>query len=153
MLATATSKYLPARAGDSLSVLGDSITIKLTGADTDGAYMMFEAGGAPGHGIPTHTHRREDETFYVLEGAIEARVGDATLTAQAGATIFLPRDVPHSWRVVGERPARALVIASPAGFEHYFAEMSRLPQSAPPDMRQVCELSERYGIEFHPNGD
>jgi hypothetical protein len=35
---------------------------------------------------PIHTHTREDETLYVLEGAITAYVGDQRIDVEAGRT-------------------------------------------------------------------
>ncbi|MBA3441197.1 MAG: hypothetical protein H0T92_15140 [Pyrinomonadaceae bacterium] len=64
------AKIVATGEGTHLTVLGDKITIKLTGDDTNGAFMMFENTNPPEHGIPMHVHRNEDETFYILEGEV-----------------------------------------------------------------------------------
>src|SRR5918997_1035024 len=51
----------------------------------------FRAGDNP----PIHTHTREDETVYVLDGSITAFVGDQRIEVEAGSYAALPKDVPH----------------------------------------------------------
>lgn len=141
-------KTIPAGEGKYLNVLGDSITIKLSGDDTEGAFILFENVNAPGRSIPRHVHQHEDETFYVLEGEVEFQIGEEKITARAGATVFLPRDVPHGFRVVSLTSARMLVLATPAGLDGYFTEMNRLGSTVPPDMDRIASISARYGISF-----
>ena len=68
---------------------------------------------------PIHTHTREDETLYVLEGAITAYVGDQTIDVEAGSYAALPKNVPHGLTVRGEE-VRLLVTLEPAGAEYFF---------------------------------
>jgi quercetin dioxygenase-like cupin family protein len=78
--------------------------------------------------------------FHVLEGEMEFTVADKSVIATAGTTVFLPRDVPHEFKVVGEVPAKALVTVVPAGIEDMFQELSELP-AGPPDMeKSACNL-------------
>lgn len=128
--------------------MADRLTVKLSGEDTGGALSLSEHTNPPGTGVPTHIHRREDETFYVVEGEVEIQVGGETFIAREGDTAFLPRDVPHSWHVVGGRAARMLVAAVPAGLDGFFVEMSQLPQDSPPDVSRVLDVAARYGIEI-----
>jgi quercetin dioxygenase-like cupin family protein len=67
---------------------------------------------------PIHTHTREDETIYVLDGAITAFVGDERIEVEAGSYAALPKDVPHGLTVRGEE-ARLLVTLAPAGAEYF----------------------------------
>lgn len=144
------AKTIAAGEGTHLTVLGDNITIKLTGEDTQGAFMMFENRNPPEHGIPMHLHRNEDETFYILEGEVEVQLGETMITAYAGDTVFLPRDVPHGFRITGDKPAHMLITVTPAGFEDYFAEMSHIAPDDPRAIESVLDISARYGIEFLP---
>jgi mannose-6-phosphate isomerase-like protein (cupin superfamily) len=67
-----------------------------------------------GGGFPfAHVHDEYDEVFYVLEGEIEYRIGEAWTAAPAGSTICIPRGVVHAFRNSGERPARHLVVHAP----------------------------------------
>ncbi len=75
---------------------------------------------------PLHTHEREDEYTYVLEGEVGVQVGNEVRVARPGDLVFKPRGVPHAFWNAGDAPARALEIISPAGFERYFAEIAPL---------------------------
>ena len=57
-------------AGSTLNVLGITQIHKATGAETAGAFSLWEAVVPPGAGAPPHTHTREDEAFYVLSGEL-----------------------------------------------------------------------------------
>ena len=134
--------------GKRLNVLGDKQRILLTGEDTGGSYSLIENYNPPGASIPLHLHRNEDETFYVVSGEVDFQINGETVRATAGTTAYLPRNAPHSFTVVGSEPAKMLIMLVPAGLEKYFEELSELPSDAPPDMKRVIEISERYGIEF-----
>ncbi|WP_116124311.1 cupin domain-containing protein [Lewinella sp. IMCC34183] len=128
-------------------VLGSEVTLKLTGADTYGFLTMLEDHNAPGVGIPLHVHTREDEVFRVLEGQVEFVLGEETMVLGAGDVAFAPRNIPHSWRVVGDKPARSIMLANPSGIEFMFEELGKLT-GGPPDLSKVAEICGRYGISF-----
>lgn len=133
--------------GNVLNVLGDNQNIKLTGKDTNGQYTLIEQNNKPGVGIPPHVHENEDEVFQVLEGQVEMSVGGNMTTLNAGDLIFCPKGVPHSWKVVGEENARAMLSIFPSGLEDMFKELSELP-AGPPDMQKVSEICGRYKLKF-----
>jgi quercetin dioxygenase-like cupin family protein len=140
-------KIVPPGSGRVLNVLGDNQTLRLTGAETGGTFALVELNNPPGVGIPMHLHKNEEEMFHVLEGEMEFTVADKSVIATAGTTVFLPRDVPHEFKVVGEVPAKALVTVVPAGIEDMFQELSELP-AGPPDMEKVLAICERHGVIF-----
>lgn len=143
------AKFLTLGSGHSLKVLGDHMTVRLAAEDTGGRFTLVEQANEPGTGIPMHVHEREDELFHVLEGQMEFRVGAELMTATAGTTVFLPRNVPHTWMVVGSAPAKTLLSIFPGGAENMWQELSDLP-AGPPDMQQVVEICARYGVKFLP---
>src|SRR3954454_16450733 len=110
---------------------GTSTELKLAGEQSGGDWAVVEwrgqSGGTgavtkwrgrAGEEPPIHTHTREDETLYVLEGAITAYVGDQTIEVEAGSYAALPKNVPHGLTVRGEE-ARLLVTLEPAGAEYF----------------------------------
>ena len=62
---------------------------------------------------PSHTHHTEDEMFYVLEGAITFRCGEATFDVEQGGFIFLPRGIEHSYSIRSAGAVRLIVVTSP----------------------------------------
>src|SRR3954465_8483886 len=97
---------------------GSTAELKLAGEQSGGDWAVVEwcvrAGDAP----RTHPHPREDETIYVLDGAITAFVGDQRIEVEAGSYAALPKDVPHGLTVRGAE-ARLLVTLAPAGAEYF----------------------------------
>lgn len=126
---------------------GDSITIKAGTGETRGALSVFESVHAPRSGPPKHTHRREDELWWVLDGCYRFQVGDDFVDLERGGMAFGPRDVPHAFQNTGDTPGRLLVIATPAGIEEFFERSAALRATAA-DPEQIAEVASAFGIDF-----
>jgi ketosteroid isomerase-like protein len=101
----------------------------------------------PGFASPYHVHHLEDEAFYVLEGEM-AFVCDGKWTAAGpGTYVFGPRDLPHGFKVLGDAPARMLLLCTPSGFEQFVVEMSE-PAPAPPDMAKLMAVAAKYSVDI-----
>src|ERR671934_831799 len=98
---------------------GSSTELKLAGEESGGDWAVVEWRLHAGDEPPIHTHTREDETLYVLDGAITAFVDDQRIDVDAGSYAALPKDVPHGLRVRGDE-ARLLITVEPAGAEYFF---------------------------------
>jgi quercetin dioxygenase-like cupin family protein len=124
----------------------------LAGAEsTNGSFSIVEVTEPPGSAAPLHVHHGEAEAFYILEGAIELTCGEESVTAGAGDFVFTPKDVPHKYIVVGETPARVLLLFSRPGFEQFFAEggtpIDEEP-AGPPDLDAFRRIVEKYDMEL-----
>jgi quercetin dioxygenase-like cupin family protein len=140
-------KVLTPGSGQAINVLGDSQTIRLTGEDTGGLFALIEQSNPAGVGVPMHVHANEDELFHVVEGTMEFTTQGKTHVATAGTTVYLPRNIPHSFVTVGDVPVKTLLQVFPAGAEKMFFELNNLP-AGPPDMEKVIEICGRYGVTF-----
>ena len=98
---------------------GSSTELKLTGEQSGGDWAAVEWHVRAGDEPPIHTHTREDETLYVLDGSITAFVGDQRIDVAAGSYAALPKDVPHGFTVRGDEVS-LLVTLEPAGAEYFF---------------------------------
>jgi quercetin dioxygenase-like cupin family protein len=98
---------------------GSSAELKIAGEQSGGEFGVVEWEVHAGDEPPIHTHTREDELLYVLEGSITAFVGAQRIDGEAGSFAALPRDLPHGLTVKGES-ARLLVTLEPAGAEYFF---------------------------------
>ena len=105
-----------------LGVVGDTYTILVKGADTDGRYCLIDMYVPPGGGPPPHRHDFE-ESFSVLEGEVEVTFRGEKLTAKAGDTLAIPANASHQFKNAANRPARLLCICSPAGQDEFFMEV------------------------------
>src|ERR687893_132779 len=125
-LAEPTLLHRPADAGLAFWGPGDTYRFLVTGEETGGAYFAMEAIVPPGGGPPPHIHRNEDETFYVVEGSCDIRLGDTIVTF------------------------------TPAGIEHFFEETLERAydanQPVPDNIDEVAAryaaAAPRYGMEF-----
>ncbi len=132
--------------GTHLDVLGETITLLVSGKQTNGAFTVLTGTSPPGGGTPLHTHRDEDEALYVLDGEYDIQCGDRTVRAGPGSFVFAPRDIPHKLTNVSAGPSTHLGIVSPAGFERFFEEISQLPR--PPAVEQITEIAARYRLSI-----
>jgi quercetin dioxygenase-like cupin family protein len=142
-----SARRSPVHSGESLVVLGNTMTLKALGEDTGGAYEIFETRTPPQGGVPLHVHSRQDETTYVLQGEFRFQVGEEVM-ASPGMLVCLPRNVGHSFRNVGADRGRVLFTISPPTLLPMFEELSRLPATEPPDRGKIAAICRRYGIEF-----
>lgn len=133
--------------GQKVNVIRDQQTFKLTGEDTAGKFTLIEEVNPPGTMIPPHVHTKEDEIFKVLEGKLEVTVGETTTILEAGDLAFAPKNIPHSWKVVGDTDCKTILSAFPAGIELMFAELGQLPPGKP-DFQKVVAICKNYGIRF-----
>lgn len=149
-----TPYALAAGEGEATWFLQNRMTLKATAASTGGAFGLVESLIAPGSSPPLHVHHAEDESFYVLEGRVRFVCGDAEMLAGPGSFVFAPRDVPHTFIVEGETPARMLTLLTPGGGERMFVEGGRapegpgLPPPSAPDIPRLRALVERYDNEL-----
>ncbi len=99
--------------GDAYDWRGARIVIKADVEQTLGQLAVMESTYPPGLAVPTHVHRGEDEMFYLLDGRLQMFCDARQWTASPGTFVFVPRDHPHSFTVLGESPVRALVVVGP----------------------------------------
>jgi quercetin dioxygenase-like cupin family protein len=128
------------------------IVPKVTAERFGGALTVIEWGLPPGAMTPPHTHTREDECSFVLEGELTCDVGGEIGTALAGSYVLKPRGVPHALCNVGTGPVRVLEILTPGGLESYFDEYEEIVSGALDEdqrRRARAELGQRYGITWH----
>ena len=128
--------------------LGTSYRICLTAEQTASRLGMFESLDQPGYGPPRHIHNDEDETFQIQSGEVEFWMNGQTCIAGPGCVVHVPRGTEHTFRVLGDRPARMLTIMTPGGFEGFFAEMAERNCRFPDDMDQIAAIGARFGLTF-----
>lgn len=135
----------------------NTLTINKVGErDTMGRFTILDHRCPAGFAPPPHIHRDTDEAFYVLEGQFEGFCGQTSWSGGPGTLVFLPRDVPHGFRVSDAGPGRTLLILAPAGFDRFVVELGEpahqlaLPEPTPPDPARVAEVAAAHGIHILP---
>ena len=126
---------------------------------TNGTMALVDMTLPKGVEPPPHTHTKEDESFYLLEGFITFYIGDKVIEAKQGEAVFAPRMVPHHF-TINSASARFLTAITPGKFLEYFMEFSFpaaeelsviAPQGPPSEAaikHMTKQLSEKYGVLF-----
>ena len=128
-------------------------------ADTTGE--LFEATnwiGPEMPGPPLHVHPNADESYDVIEGALDICVDGEWRTLRAGESATVPAGVAHTLRNATKEPVRLVNIHRPAlRFESFFREMQgliergkikHLPPKEPRSAIYVAMLFGKYPEEI-----
>jgi mannose-6-phosphate isomerase-like protein (cupin superfamily) len=134
---------------------------EVTRSSADTAGELFEATNWLGPelaGPPVHVHPTAEESYEVIEGALDVCVGGEWKTVRAGESATAPAGVPHTLRNSSGEPARIVNIHRPAlQFESFFREMQslihqgkikQLPPKEPASAIYVAMLFGKYPNEI-----
>ena len=100
--------------------------VMLQTAHTGGTLSMGHSIIKPGILVPPHTHTQEDETWYVIAGAVMLLLGDDIFRLEAGGAAWRPRGHAHaSWVAPGDEPAEVVGHVIPGGWETRILEFDR----------------------------
>lgn len=100
----------------------------------------------PGGEVGRHTHSREDQCSFVIDGEVTFAIGDDVVVAPAGSYVFKPRGVPHGFRNSGTTPARVIEMSTPGAFAGFYDDMAAAVEQGP---EALAAVQERYGVDFH----
>ena len=131
---------------------GDSLFEFLIPSEaTGGKLSVFRATLTEGFSPPRHIHTREDEAFLVIDGDVSFDLDGRRLLAGPGTSVFMPRGIPHTFRI--ESPvAHLLGIITPGAIEQLFRNLSvpateralPMPGTNPLDIAAV--MAEQSGL-------
>jgi quercetin dioxygenase-like cupin family protein len=119
-----------------IGLVGDTYTITVSSADTNGRFCVIDMLVPPGGGPGPHRHDFE-ETFILLEGELEFTFRGQKSLASAGTTVNIPSNAPHRFQNTGATTARMICICAPAGNDQFFLEVGTpVPTrtTAPPEL-------------------
>ena len=135
--------------GRELHAFGNTLSVILTGEQTNGILSVTSELTPPGGGPPVHAHSHEDEIFLVVEGQISYFAQGVWTEVGIGGAVYLPRGCVHCYKNVGTTPSRHWIITTPAGFETFFARSAaEFAKPGGPDMDRIVEIHREHGIEL-----
>jgi len=127
-----------------LKPFGLEMKVLLSTEATGGAISVIMAWHKPGEGPPDHVHFSQEEMFFIVEGTYELTVGGETSTVGPGTMVFIPRNVVHRFRNVGDATACMLDWSLPGGQDRYFKAVSELAAAGGFTGEKVMEISKRF---------
>ncbi len=98
---------------------GSTVEVVLGAEHTGGQLAVMTTRMRRGDASPVHVHSREDEVFFMLQGEGTFWVGDDRYVLAEGGVAWLPRDLPHAYRIDSEE-AHVMTLATPGGLEGFF---------------------------------
>jgi quercetin dioxygenase-like cupin family protein len=146
--------------GKTVSVVGDTYRILITGKQTGGAYaaidMLIPKNGGPG----PHSHAGFQESFYIIEGEIEVKSEVSTYTAKKGSFVDIPMGgIVHCFKNKTNETAHLLCFVAPSGLEEFFLEIGRpvlpgdflpVPEMDAESLKKLQEIATKYGQKIFP---
>ncbi|TCC96891.1 cupin domain-containing protein [Pedobacter frigidisoli] len=151
---------IDAQDGKSISVMGDTYRIIISGKETNGEYavidMLVPSFGGPG----PHAHADIQEAFYILDGEIEFTTEERKYIAKKGSFVNIPKGgLIHQFKNLKKNLAHMLCIVTPAGMEEMFEEIGvpveantflPPPEMNPELMQKFGAIAEKYGQKLFP---
>jgi mannose-6-phosphate isomerase-like protein (cupin superfamily) len=110
-------------ASSTSSASGASVAELLAGrvlAERGASFVLAEwgspgcaPGAAPQLVAPLHVHHADDEAWYVVEGTLAFRLGEAEVVAPRGSAVLATKGTPHTFWNPAAEPARYLLVMTP----------------------------------------
>lgn len=146
--------------GKSISVIGDTYRILVTGKETDGSFSTIDMLIPPNGGPGPHSHADFHESFFVMDGEVEVNSEAGTYIAQKGAYVVIPKGgVVHDFKNKSGKTAHLLCTVVPAGLEDFFLEIGKPvpigeflppPPMDPEAAKQIQAVAEKHGQKIYP---
>lgn len=118
------------------------------GAQTEQAFSLIQTRREPpGFGPPLHRHRDAAEAFYVLEGTYLMFSGDGQTLCPPGAFVYVPRGVPHTFKVMSQEAGRKLNLFSPAAMVGFFEALADAEAKGEATPELLDRIAEEHDME------
>ena len=132
----------------SIKPFGLDVKVLLSTEATGGAISVLMGWLKPGEGPSDHVHFNQEEIFFIVEGTYEMTVGGQTSTVGPGTIVFIPRNVVHRFKNVGDTTGCMLDWSLPGGQDHYFKAISELAASGGFTGEKVMEINKKFDTNF-----
>jgi quercetin dioxygenase-like cupin family protein len=124
----------------------DNTFVKVSTADTGGAFCLMEDNLKRQFALGLHVHRQHAETFYVLEGNVDFYIDGEWMTATPATTVHIPPGIPHAVVLQDGQLGKMLMIFQPSGFDQFLELLASMSPEELNDEKRMEELNERFDI-------
>ena len=128
--------------GRHFSIGSTKFEVRIASDHLGGAFGVLEFTGGEGPWTVPHVHKNGRESFYVLEGEFEFRLGDEDVRARVGDFVTVAPNTVHMIRAMAS--AGRLLALVPGQLEAMFIEMSQLGAEALTDPIVRAGLAARH---------
>ena len=120
----------------------------LVDGTANGGVGAFEMTIPPESNVPPpHSHSKNDECVYVLEGTLRYAVDGVTRDLRPGEWMFSPRGSVHQFTNPSAETTRVLSIMSPDIGAQYFRDVGAvIDAGGPPDRARLLAVMSSYGL-------
>lgn len=87
------------------------------------------------------------QAWYVLQGRVRVREGDAEIDGEPGSFVLAPRGVAHTFARLPGDDLKLLLFIAPAGLERMFDEVANLSEGEQQDPSVLGDIAARYGVQ------
>ncbi|HSG96332.1 MAG TPA: cupin domain-containing protein [Afifellaceae bacterium] len=125
------------------------LVVKISGAETGGAFSVFEDAVRPGAGPARHFHRDQEETFFVMDGQFDFEIDGTLFHSGPGDIAVVPRGAVHAFKNVGRDHGWLRYMFTPAGqSETMFRAFHAAALKQPLTTEIMSEIAVNYGQTF-----
>ena len=113
-----------------------------------GGMGIFELSVPPNSNVPPpHSHTRNEECAYVLEGTLRYSVDGVERDLHPGEWMFTPRGAVHQFSNPHGDTARALIVLTPDIGAQYFRDVAAIVNAGgPPDRAKLLGVMSHYRL-------
>jgi quercetin dioxygenase-like cupin family protein len=113
------AKVIPAGGGECIEVFGDTASMLVDSTEVENRFCIRIIETPSLGGPPLHVQEYQNQMFLIRAGRYEFQIGDARVRVEAGDVVFIPRGMPHTYRVVSAESGCLLAVSVPGRNESY----------------------------------
>lgn len=118
------------------------------GDETSGEFAVLQTQSeSSGFGPPLHLHRDAAEAFFVLEGEYLMFIDDDQYLCPPGSFVYVPRGVPHTFKVSSVDPGKKLNLFTPSAMVGFFEELAAAEAAGTATPSVLDEIAARHQME------
>lgn len=136
------------QAGQNLQVLSDRICIQLKSSTSLNRMAVMTVDVPPGGFVPPHTHAKEEESYFMLEGRMVMQLGNQELAIEPGDFAHVPAGTLHGYKNTSNQCVRFLAWSVGGAIDEFFTEMAEKIREVPDDLPKMPEILQKYGIQM-----
>ena len=131
-----------------IQVLSDQLRLLLHSNASPFQMSVMVVEVPPGGFVPPHTHGKEEEGYFVLEGRLSLTIADSKRDLEVGDFGHVPPQTVHAYANPGTQPVRFLAWTVGGPIDQFFEAMSRQVRRMPEDAPVMAELAARFNVHM-----